>query len=462
MGDGDDATLVVLGAVVMSTGCKESPTVLEVSVQVEAGVSIDVITVTASAAGKPDYRQTFALKSVVTMRIQVEGLADRTPVSVQAEGTREGTIVILQRAVIALRAGRVSSRTFDFTPDCAGLTCTQTQTCDHGACVGVATDVTDGGFASAARADKLRPAGRGAQWHRRPAGPTRAEAPEADLAARRHAVAEAERTPQPEAGAPQARGEVGEEPAAASRPGVSLAAVVRNDRRSRRHRRYLATGGVLGTGGVSPSGGAGGGVASCQVNATQCSMDGLQTCGTNGQWGMAVPCGPNQTCGGAVGSAKCTCASTCTVGVTECASSTSLGSCAAGPNSCNVQSTAACGSGLVCERFAPASCADPSWAEWPVPPSTSPTGYTDNGDGTVTDNTTGLMWEKTGANTPMTQPAAVTYCATMATTGGHSDWRLPSKIELLSIVDYGRSSPSINPIFMGTLGLLLVVNASRR
>jgi hypothetical protein len=139
------------------------------------------------------------------------------------------------------------------------------------------------------------------------------------------------------------------------------------------------------------------------------------------------------------------------VGVTECVSSTSLGSCAAGSNGCNVQSTAACGAGLVCERLAPASCVDPRWAEWPVPPSTSPTGYTDNGDGTVTDSTTGLMWEKTGTPTAMTQPAAVTYCATMATTGGHSDWRLPSKIELLSIVDYGRYGPSVNAIFTGTL-----------
>lgn len=212
------------------------------------------------------------------------------------------------------------------------------------------------------------------------------------------------------------------------------------------------TGGVFGTGGMSPSGGAGGGAPSCQVNATQCSTDGLQTCGTNGQWGMAVPCGPNQACGGAVGSAKCTCASTCTVGVPECTSSTSLGSCAAGPNSCNVQSTAACGSGLVCERFAPASCADPSWAEWPVPPSISPTGYTDNGDDTVTDRATGLMWEKTGAITSMTQPAAVMYCATTVRTGGHSDWRLPSKIELLSIVDYGESNlPSMNAIFGGII-----------
>jgi len=130
-------------------------------------------------------------------------------------------------------------------------------------------------------------------------------------------------------------------------------------------------------------------------------------------------------------------------------SGTSLRSCAAGPNSCNVQNTTACGSGLVCERVALANCADPQWAEWPVP-SASPPGYTDNGDGTVTDNITKLIWEKTYTTEPLTQTAALTYCATMARTGGYSDWRLPSKIELLSIVDYGRTT-ALNPIFIGPL-----------
>jgi len=141
------------------------------------------------------------------------------------------------------------------------------------------------------------------------------------------------------------------------------------------------------------------------------------------------------------------CPSTCTVGASACATSTSLGSCAAGSDGCSVESTAACGGRLVCERAVSASCADPWWAEWPVPPTTRPDGYTDNGDGTVTDGATGLMWEKTGAAATMSQPAAIAYCATMATTGGHNDWRLPAKIELLSIVDYERWNPSMNPIF---------------
>jgi hypothetical protein len=90
-----------------------------------------------------------------------------------------------------------------------------------------------------------------------------------------------------------------------------------------------------------------------------------------------------------------------------------------------------------------------------------PLSYTDNGDGTVTDNRTGLTWEKkTDANltTNYTWPGALEYVAALnAMNGGagfasHNDWRLPNIRELLSIVDYGRFNPSIDPIFGPTAG----------
>jgi len=105
----------------------------------------------------------------------------------------------------------------------------------------------------------------------------------------------------------------------------------------------------------------------------------------------------------------------------------------------------------VCERVAPANCADPTWAEWPLPP-VSPTAYTDNKDGTVTDNVTGLMWQSPPAATTMSQSAALTYCSTQLKAGGYSDWRLPTKIELASLVDTGRAAvPTINNIFSTTV-----------
>jgi hypothetical protein len=70
--------------------------------------------------------------------------------------------------------------------------------------------------------------------------------------------------------------------------------------------------------------------------------------------------------------------------------------------------------------------------------------YTDNGDNTTTDNVTGLMWQRTILATDQyTWDNAVGHCKTL-TFAGYSDWHLPSEIELLSIVDYSTSSPSIS------------------
>ena len=83
--------------------------------------------------------------------------------------------------------------------------------------------------------------------------------------------------------------------------------------------------------------------------------------------------------------------------------------------------------------------------------------YTDNGNGTVTDSATGLVWQKcsagqgttlgncsTGSISSYTWSNAITYCEGL-TLGGRSDWRLPNINELRSIVDYGKSSlPTID------------------
>jgi hypothetical protein len=98
------------------------------------------------------------------------------------------------------------------------------------------------------------------------------------------------------------------------------------------------------------------------------------------------------------------------------------------------------------------------WAEWPMPNgpadvaagAPNPESYTDNGDGTVTDNVTGLMWQQTAPSAWFTWTDAVDYCLAL-TLDGYRDWRLPSRIELVSIVDASVSEPSINSTaFPGT------------
>jgi len=58
--------------------------------------------------------------------------------------------------------------------------------------------------------------------------------------------------------------------------------------------------------------------------------------------------------------------------------------------------------------------------------------YIDNGDGTITDNNTGLIWEK-DMGSKITFEAAATK-ATSSTLGNYSDWRVPTIKELYSLI----------------------------
>lgn len=76
----------------------------------------------------------------------------------------------------------------------------------------------------------------------------------------------------------------------------------------------------------------------------------------------------------------------------------------------------------------------------------NPPSYTDNGNGTITDNVTTLVWQKQDDGVAKAWADAITYCDNL-TLGGQTDWRLPVRIELVSIIDYGRSRPAINTTY---------------
>ncbi|WP_417275515.1 DUF1566 domain-containing protein [Celeribacter halophilus] len=61
--------------------------------------------------------------------------------------------------------------------------------------------------------------------------------------------------------------------------------------------------------------------------------------------------------------------------------------------------------------------------------------YTDNEDGTVTDNVTGLLWQKTPTDDRLQYADAIGYCEALEI-GGRSDWRVPSIKELYSLADF--------------------------
>jgi len=70
----------------------------------------------------------------------------------------------------------------------------------------------------------------------------------------------------------------------------------------------------------------------------------------------------------------------------------------------------------------------------------------DNGDGTISDQGTHLMWQKQDDGTTRTWTAAITYCEGQIL-AGHTDWRLPTIKELKSIADMTKYDPSINTTY---------------
>ncbi len=76
--------------------------------------------------------------------------------------------------------------------------------------------------------------------------------------------------------------------------------------------------------------------------------------------------------------------------------------------------------------------------------------YTDNGNGTITDNVTGLMWSQSldlnhdgiiDTSDKLTYDEAIAAADTM-TLDGYRDWRVPSIKELYSLINYSGAAPS--------------------
>ncbi len=81
-----------------------------------------------------------------------------------------------------------------------------------------------------------------------------------------------------------------------------------------------------------------------------------------------------------------------------------------------------------------------------------PNHFTDNGDGTITDHATDLIWEKLHYSDSLTWEDALTYADSL-TLAGKSDWRLPNIKELQSINDEKLIAPSVDPAFFTNVGV---------
>ncbi len=69
--------------------------------------------------------------------------------------------------------------------------------------------------------------------------------------------------------------------------------------------------------------------------------------------------------------------------------------------------------------------------------------FVDNGNQTITDQATGLMWQKSDNGTGVDWENALSYCESL-NLSGYSNWRLPNAKELQSIVDYSKSPDTTN------------------
>jgi hypothetical protein len=72
--------------------------------------------------------------------------------------------------------------------------------------------------------------------------------------------------------------------------------------------------------------------------------------------------------------------------------------------------------------------------------------FIDNGDSTITDNATGLMWSQDDSGEGFLWEGALDY-AENATVAGYDDWRLPNAKELQSIADYSGAFPAMNTTY---------------
>jgi len=88
--------------------------------------------------------------------------------------------------------------------------------------------------------------------------------------------------------------------------------------------------------------------------------------------------------------------------------------------------------------------------------------YVDNGDGTISDMKTGLMWEKLSDDGSVHDKdtmdtwdnAFAVHVAGLNTANfaGHNDWRMPNVTELVSLAKYGTEFPAVNAAFNTNCG----------
>jgi hypothetical protein len=86
-------------------------------------------------------------------------------------------------------------------------------------------------------------------------------------------------------------------------------------------------------------------------------------------------------------------------------------------------------------------------AAWPIPR------FTDNGNGTITDDLTGLMWDQNGSTFGQLTWTDALSDISSYTLGGHTDWRMPNIVEIRSLIRWQENDSSV---WLGNQGFMNV------
>jgi hypothetical protein len=215
-----------------------------------------------------------------------------------------------------------------------------------------------------------------------------------------------------------------------------------------------------GTGGQAAGGANVGGTAIGGVSmggAGTGGRGGTSIGGANTTGGRGIAGGGNATGGSAAGGTMTggSAAGGSTSGGNETAGSTG------GGNSSGGAATGGAATGGSTGECRESACGSHKWACWRMPnPASSPASvpnhqsYTDLGNGAVRDDITCLVWEKANPENVGDWQANVDRCAGLASSAyaGFDDWRLPTRVEMTSIVDVTRGRTGYPEIFEVTSG----------
>jgi hypothetical protein len=140
----------------------------------------------------------------------------------------------------------------------------------------------------------------------------------------------------------------------------------------------------------------------------------------------------------------------------------------AGASALDLCANAVCTADYPCRQGDASYTCRGQFVDWP--PGYNASSFADNQDGTVTDARSGLSWQQditvsyaptctaryanaSAAVDSCTWEQALSYCTSLTLAGG--GWRLPTRAELETIVDFGRIWPAINiGLFPDTLSQL--------